>query len=149
MGTIGVFDRFFSCAEHEFRLKSCPSCQVLENIGAEIPQKSVFGHFWITVGTKPEVIEPSKMSHIEACHFPFRLQETKIQFFSYKFDSGLNPKTFRILRAGIYANCTLKNQPLCRLMYPYFFVITIFKEFPVKKWDRSSLRVTAKQPSDE
>ena len=39
-------------------------------MGVEIPQNVVFGQFWITVGTKPKVLEPSKMSQIEACNFP-------------------------------------------------------------------------------
>ena len=41
-------------------------------MGVETKKKRRFGHFWITVDTKPGVLEPSKMSEIEACHFPFR-----------------------------------------------------------------------------
>ena len=43
-------------------------------MGVETPQKGIFGHFWITLSTKSRVLEPSKMSQIGACHFPFRPQ---------------------------------------------------------------------------
>ena len=48
-------------------------------MGVKTPKKGVFGHFWITVGTKPRVLKPSKMSQNQACHFPFQPQLTQIQ----------------------------------------------------------------------
>ena len=67
---LGVFERFFR-AGHESGLKSCPSRIAFEKIWFETPKKCVFGNFWITVGTKPGVLEPSWISQIEAYRFRF------------------------------------------------------------------------------
>ena len=55
-------------------------------MGVGTPKIGIFGNFWITVGTKPGVPEPSTLSQIEACHSSFRLQKSK--FFSHKFHFG-------------------------------------------------------------
>ena len=65
---LGVFDKFLR-VEHESGLKSYPSRIVFEKPEFETSKKSVFDHFWITMDTEPEVLTPSKMSQIEACHF--------------------------------------------------------------------------------
>ena len=51
-------------------------------MGVKTPEKGVFGHFWITVGTEHGVLEPLKISQIKAWHFPFRPTKCTLQLYT-------------------------------------------------------------------